>query len=493
MKKIISGVIFWTLVFSANAQWLGTNPVYFNAGNVGIGTSAPAFKLHIAGANTSVQQRFERTGSSVGMTDIGADDSGLRFFIGGYTSPTLNVLFGSNGLVGIGTPSPAFKLDVAGNIVNSSATNGWIGLTGDLPGYTNGIYGTLKTNAAYLYFSGGGKFSGYLGGSTDAVFALNNAAVDTKVFLNTNGNSYFNGGNVGIGTPTPGGKLHVQGSTYIGNENTDASYRVSIGASGGDYGSIGYGYKYSLISNSHSYAIGDYASQLRFNNGGFSFLTAPIGTAGNPVNFTTAMTIQQNGNVGIGTPAPNFALDVSGDVNLDDGGTNRDLKMRLHQKAALSSFNTRNSPNDILYINRNWNSSGYYSDFNTISIYGNVGIGTESPDAKLAVSGQVHAQEVKVSVTVPGPDYVFEKNYKLPTLEEIKTYIDQNNHLPEVPSAAEMEKNGVKLGAMNMLLLKKVEELTLYAIAMNAKMLEMKMENEERMDEMQKEIKRLKK
>jgi hypothetical protein len=95
---------------------------------------------------------------------------------------------------------------------------------------------------------------------------------------------------------------------------------------------------------------------------------------------------------------------------------------------------------------------------------GNVGIGNTNPDAKLTVTGQVHAQEVKVTVSAPGPDYVFEKDYSLPSLDQIKTYIEENKHLPEVPSAKEMEKNGVQLGEMNMLLLKKIEELTLYVI-----------------------------
>ena len=101
---------------------------------------------------------------------------------------------------------------------------------------------------------------------------------------------------------------------------------------------------------------------------------------------------------------------------------------------------------------------------------GNVGIGTSSPDAKLAVKGTVHANEVKVDLNVPGPDYVFNEDYNLTSLDSIKTYIDQNKHLPEVPSAKEMEKDGIQLGEMNMLLLKKIEELTLHVIEQNKKL-----------------------
>ena len=107
---------------------------------------------------------------------------------------------------------------------------------------------------------------------------------------------------------------------------------------------------------------------------------------------------------------------------------------------------------------------------------GKIGVGTGTPDQLLTVKGLIHCQEVKVDLSVPGPDYVFDKDYKLPTLEEIKSYIDQNKHLPEVPSAAEMEKNGVQLGEMNMLLLKKVEELTLYAIEQNKQIMELRSE-----------------
>jgi hypothetical protein len=95
---------------------------------------------------------------------------------------------------------------------------------------------------------------------------------------------------------------------------------------------------------------------------------------------------------------------------------------------------------------------------------GNIGIGTTSPDSKLTVNGTIHAKEVKVDLSIQGPDYVFEKDYNLMSLEEIKAYIEKHKHLPEVPSAKEMETNGVNLSEMNMLLLKKVEELTLHSI-----------------------------
>lgn len=95
---------------------------------------------------------------------------------------------------------------------------------------------------------------------------------------------------------------------------------------------------------------------------------------------------------------------------------------------------------------------------------GNVGIGTTTPNEKLTVNGTIYGKEVKVDLNVPGPDYVFDEHYNLVSLDEIKAYIEKNKHLPEVPSAKEMEANGIRLSEMNMILLKKVEELTLHII-----------------------------
>jgi hypothetical protein len=96
---------------------------------------------------------------------------------------------------------------------------------------------------------------------------------------------------------------------------------------------------------------------------------------------------------------------------------------------------------------------------------GNVGIGaTNAQGYKLAVNGSAIATSMTVKLYANWPDYVFKKNYILPTLASIKTYIDQNHHLPEIPSAQQIEKDGLNLGEMNKVLVKKVEELTLYLI-----------------------------
>jgi len=121
------------------------------------------------------------------------------------------------------------------------------------------------------------------------------------------------------------------------------------------------------------------------------------------------------------------------------------------------------------------NGPGFYITPLLIKSNGRVGIGTDDPDAPLTVKGVIHTNEVRVDMNAPiqGPDYVFEKDYNLLSLKELETYINQNKHLPEVPSAKEMEANGLNLKEMNLILLKKVEELTLHLIEKEKKMTSM--------------------
>ncbi|TYR36354.1 hypothetical protein FXV77_10635 [Sphingobacterium phlebotomi] len=100
----------------------------------------------------------------------------------------------------------------------------------------------------------------------------------------------------------------------------------------------------------------------------------------------------------------------------------------------------------------------------TVQNDGSVGIGTISPQAKLAVNGNILAKEIKIKTDISVPDYVFEDTYDLPSLSSIERYVKVHKHLPEVPSAKDIEKDGLDLAEMNLLLLKKVEELTLHLI-----------------------------
>lgn len=106
---------------------------------------------------------------------------------------------------------------------------------------------------------------------------------------------------------------------------------------------------------------------------------------------------------------------------------------------------------------------------------GKIGIGTSFPDELLTVKGKIHTQEVLVDLEgAVAPDYVFENyfngfseampEHRLISLEELETFLKENNHLPNVPSAETMQAEGISLKAMNLLLLQKIEELTLYTL-----------------------------
>ncbi|MBW8687899.1 hypothetical protein [Chitinophaga rhizophila] len=111
-----------------------------------------------------------------------------------------------------------------------------------------------------------------------------------------------------------------------------------------------------------------------------------------------------------------------------------------------------------------YSNSAYFNGGGKNYFAGTVGIGTfNTSEFRLAVNGAIGAKRVKV--TQDGwADFVFDSDYKLPGLTEVETYIQQHKHLPDVPSAAEVTKNGLDLGEMNKILLQKIEELTLHLI-----------------------------
>jgi hypothetical protein len=182
--------------------------------------------------------------------------------------------------------------------------------------------------------------------------------------------------------------------------------------------------------------------------------------------------VRFSGNVGIGTSDP--SNDQGWDRVLDVAGSG-------HAKILVTADNSIFKTG--VFSHNSWYGGGGFigteSDHNlhlitgyspkvSILTNGNVGIGTTSPTSKLTVAGNINSREVKVTVDA-GADFVFEKDYDLPSLAFLEKYIIENKHLPEIASAKEMQASGINLSEMNIKLLQKMEEMTLYMIEQEKK------------------------
>lgn len=187
---------------------------------------------------------------------------------------------------------------------------------------------------------------------------------------------------------------------------------------------------------------------------------SPASVQNTIINFNAV-----NGNVGIGTTTPGKKLEVKG----DDG-----VGIRIFNQSA-NTWDILNSQYGKLDFVR-----GGSNIYMRIDQFGNVGIGTTNTFGyKLAVNGTIGSTEVKVENTSAWPDFVFEKDYELLTLEEVEEHINENGHLPKIPSEQEVAESGINLGEMDAKLLQKIEELTLYMIDVNKRVNELENENKE--------------
>jgi hypothetical protein len=294
-------------------------------------------------------------------------------------------------------------------------------------------------------------------------------------------------GNVGIDIPSPNTKLHVLDPTESRpggiSAPTKASFKLSRAGT----------FNYSYVES----------AEFRLGHGGPSVwgsqLDLYINGAGNNNNIPDqhAMTWQYNGNVGIGTTNPRGLLDIGRHIDngaigavlarLPEGDTQGEgtflgvkaWETKLPGHGANyngKSFSIEHSFYGALNSAINfYRGQSLYGGFITFSTYngteqmrisetGNVGIGLTAPNEKLTVNGKIRAKEIKVETGGVWADYVFEPTYKLMSLKETEAFIKKNKHLPNIPSAREVEENGVELGNNQALLLAKIEELTLHII-----------------------------
>lgn len=254
-------------------------------------------------------------------------------------------------------------------------------------------------------------------------------------YWSANGTHIYNNntGNVGIGTTNPTVKLTIQtpinttGWTHIGGADS-IIVSEGIGGVSAAMGTIT-NHAFRLNTNGlgrlHIYPAGEVVVG--------SNVTGPFGkfTVETPNNSYGISHISTGGNI--------LATNI--------GGTS----------AGIGTFSNTNMR---IFCNS-------FSRIFVAAATGNVGIGTDNPTYKLSVLGNIRGTEVVVETG--WADYVFDKKYKLNSLDEVEKFIEQNKHLPGVPSAAEIEKNGLPLGDTQKRMMEKIEELTLYMIEANKK------------------------
>jgi hypothetical protein len=266
---------------------------------------------------------------------------------------------------------------------------------------------------------------------------MHNAAQAQNIFPAT--------GNVGIGTTTPSYPIHMANSAATINMQIDGTSTAWTGM---------------YMRNSTTTGIPYYAYTANTTTA-WTQLTA-AGKWSLHLNGER-LSVLNTGFVGIGTTAPGFKLDVVGRIRLGSDGSGAGAWFRNNANTADVGFVGLANDNHVGF----WGNTGAGWALNVNTTNGNVGIGTLTTTTayKLSVNGSIRAKELVVETG--WADFVFAKNYRLRPLSEVESFIKTNNHLPDVPSAADVEANGVKLGEMQTTLLQKIEELTLYSIQQN--------------------------
>ncbi len=441
-------------------------------GYVGIGNSNPTGPLHI-------------TSGQSGSTSSVA-------FVENTYSGTDNWVYAIQGRVNNSAPASGPGIGVLG--MSTNATGGGVGVYGQTNGATGvAIRGSSLSSTGVNY----------------GILASTNSS-DGYAGYFSGGRNYFSG-HVGIGTNSPAQPLHV-----IANQSTTASSVALVENSYTGTNSWVYAIQGKVNSSSSSGGpgIGVLGVSSNSTGGGVGLFGQTSGASGTGVKAVSLSATGTNYGVYATISSPDgFAGYFSGGKNYFSGSVGIGVSSplgKLHVHDAVNS-------NNILYITPKNTASGdsatvffaedndaafgmywmYDGNDNQMELWGknntlkygphmlinradgNIAFGTAFASGyKLSVGGKIACTEVLVQATASWPDYVFKANYNLMSLDKLEETIGNTGHLPGMPSAKEVEKNGIQMGEMQRLIVQKVEELTLYAIEQNKLIKQMKDELE---------------
>ena len=341
---------------------LALNPY---GGNVGIGTTAPAKKLHVLNSTNEAQIRLGQSGS--GSYDMGVY-SGDTFSIGRDADTREFTLSGGN--VGIGVTSPAEKLEVLGNIRLNTVGN------------------QLEFSNANVALQRGASNVLELGGYGGIAFKASAAAIDSQ----TERMRITDAGNVGIGTSSPDTELHVEsGDAILTLEGSNSSYVNAAVQLVSNHASNlrGMGtFAYTAHTDVEWFWGNPYSTNDAFvinRNTGYTVPSSQNSPPGIGASAGTLFKIDSSGNVGIGTTSPTYNLDVQGPSNGIIRAYGPSIG-RLSLQNSTSHYSTSVQGSKWYFFDEASGASRMVIDSS-----GNVGIGTTSPTSKLDVNGTVTA------------------------------------------------------------------------------------------------------
>ena len=457
---------------TADSDWTVAGDDMYSAvtGYIGIGTTTPSYPLEVNGpvsAATYYGDGSNLTGIS-GTTD------------NDWTISGNDIYSAVSGNVGVGTSSPSARLDVSG-VVNTDSLykidgNTVLSAEGSKNIFVGPDAGANSTGiqCTFVGYRTGPKnqnnFNTFIGASAGD----SNTTGYSNTFVGTDAgvSNTIAHGNTFVGVLAGAGNTTGTENTFAGHmagQHSSAGNRNTfVGASAGNYSPsafsnvyIGWQAGYMNGAGSYNVFIGPSAG---YDEEGSNKLIIANGMDTSDVliygDFST-------GDIGLGTMDPAERLHLH--------KTSGHLGMRISSDAASyqylnfgadKGYGFGRDPNNKFFLNAEQPLGVGTVRILTATETGNVGIGTASPGYKLDVAGDINTTgEIRRNGSVYNhPDYVFEPDYELISITELKAYVAENRHLPGMPSAEEVREDGVKLFEQNRLVVEKLEEAYLYIL-----------------------------